>query len=75
MKEKNIVYEVNGHYVGRDSGLYRVYHPTNSYAVSEVAFPLDRDGLSLAIMACAYNGGAPIRGRKAVELANSIHLS
>jgi hypothetical protein len=54
MKESNIVHEAGSFWVARERASYTVYKSGITHSVSDSAYSLDDDGLSIAITRCDY---------------------
>lgn len=54
MRESDIKHEAGPYWVAKDRGAYVVYHAGITHSVSDSAYPLTNDGLSLATARCDY---------------------
>lgn len=57
MREKDIIFEtISGWWVYRDkkNNCYTVFMPKGTHSESDSSYPLNEDGLSLAICRCEY---------------------
>ena len=55
MKTK-VLHEKNGYWVMKSTDGYHVMQPESCYSVTESAYPLNPDGLSIAKARCNYLG-------------------
>jgi hypothetical protein len=54
MTEKDIMHEANGYWVARVDDNYTVFKTGITHSVSDSAYALTADGLSIAIARCNY---------------------
>jgi len=54
MRERDIMFETSTHWVGRQRGRYVVFEVHATHSVSDSAYALTPDGLSIAIARAKY---------------------
>lgn len=72
MRESQILFELNGHYVASHGGRYEAIRPQVTAAITDSAYTKDRDGLSLAIARVMYMATGKAKAADALALADRI---
>lgn len=59
MKERDIMHEAGSYWVGRTATSYTVYRAGVTHSTPDSSYPVDPDGLSVAIARCKYLASRP----------------